>query len=87
MDKGVLAAIRRFPDRSIEIRRLAVADTAFRSLCGDFGEAEDALERWSRAPSEHAALRRSEYSILVEELAAEIAAIVENRFRAENAGH
>jgi hypothetical protein len=85
MDRGVLAAVRRFPQKSLEIRRLAIADSAFRSLCGDFGEAEDALARWSHTPSEQAASRQSEYSILVEELASEISAIVEDRLRAEDA--
>jgi hypothetical protein len=77
MDKGVLAAIRRFPEKGLEIRRLAIADSAFRSLCGDFGEAEEALARWSHAASEQAESRQSEYGILVEELASEIAAIVD----------
>lgn len=86
MDRGVLAAIRRFPERSLEIRRLAIADSTFRSLCGDFGEAEDALQRWSRTPSKQAASRQSEYSILVEELASEIAAIVDTRIRSDNVG-
>ena len=86
MDRGVLAAIRRFPQRSLEIRRLAIADNAFRSLCGDFGEAEDALARWSHALSEQAASRQSEYSILVEEVASEIEAIVEKGCRPENTG-
>lgn len=77
MDKGVLAAIRRFPDRSLQIRRLALADGTFRSLCGDFGEAEEALAHWSQTSSPQAALRQSEYRGLMEELAFEIAAAVE----------
>ena len=84
MDRGVTAAIRRFPQRSLEIRRLAIADSAFRSLCEDLSEAEDALARWSTLPLEQAAARRSEYDILVEELAAEIVSIVDRTTRAEN---
>ena len=83
MDRGVFAAVRRFPLRSLEIRRLAVADGSFRSLCEDLREAEEALERWSRVPSEQAASRRSEYDLLVEELAREIEGIVDRRARAE----
>ncbi len=86
MDRGVLAAARRFPLRSLEIRRIAVTDVSFRSLCEDLSEAEEALERWSRLPSEQAASRRSEYDLLVEELAREIEGIVDRRARAENGG-
>ena len=84
MDRGVLAAVRRFPQRSLEIRRLAMSDNAFRSLCEDLCEAEEALARWSLLPSEQAASRRCEYDLLVEELAAEIVSIVNRPPRAEN---
>jgi hypothetical protein len=83
MDRGVLAAVRRFPLRSLEIRRLAVADGTFRSLCEDLCEAEEALDRWSRVPSEQAVSRQSEYNLLVEELAQEIEGIVDRRGRAQ----
>jgi hypothetical protein len=83
IDRGVLAAVRRFPLRSLEIRRLAATDGSFRSLCEDLREAEEALERWSRVPSEQAASRRSEYNLLVEELASEVEGIVDRRERAE----
>lgn len=84
MDRGVLAALRRFPRRSLEITRLAVADSSFRSLCEDLREAEEALERWSRMPSDQSATRRSEYNLLVEELASEIEGIVDRRARTDN---
>lgn len=83
MDKSVLAAVRRFPDRSLQIRRLALADGAFRSLCEDFHEAEMAFARWSLSTSEQGASRRSEYRLLVEELAAEIVRMIDRRSRAE----
>ena len=79
MDKSVSAAVRRFPDRSLEIRRLALSDGAFRSLCEDFHEAETALARWNLSTSEPGASRRSEYRLLVEELAAEIARMIDRR--------
>ncbi|HET7716019.1 MAG TPA: hypothetical protein VFK86_10370 [Bauldia sp.] len=77
MDKGVAAAIRRFPERSLEIRRLALADGGFRSLCEDFREAEAALNRWNQSTTDQGALRRSEYRVLVEELAAEIERMIQ----------
>lgn len=79
MDRGVLAAVRRFPQRSLEIRRLALADSTFRSLCEDLAEAELALARWQQMTTEQAASRRSEYDLLVEELAIEINSIVDRR--------
>lgn len=85
MDRGVRAAVRRLPRRSLEIRRLAVTDGSFRSLCEDLWEAEEALERWSRAPSDQAASRRLEYDLLVEELAKEIEGIVDRHLRSEDA--
>jgi hypothetical protein len=84
MDRGVLAAVRRFPRRSLEIRRLAIADSAFRALCGDLAEAELALARWKQEPSQQAAARRSEYDLLVDELAIEIESIVERRSREQS---
>lgn len=85
MDRGVLAALRRFPQRSMEIRRLAIADSAFRSLCQDLAEAELALARWGQIATELAASRRSEYDLLVEELAVEIESIVDRRAREQSA--
>jgi hypothetical protein len=79
MEKGMAAAIRRFPDWNLEIRRLALSDAGFRSLCDDFGDAEEALARWRQAPREDGAVRTTEYATLVGELAAEIAGIVLHR--------
>lgn len=73
MDRGVLAAVQRFPERGSEIRRLALADTAFRALCDDFVEAEAALALWARQDGALALDRRHEYDLLVRELADEIA--------------
>lgn len=86
MEKGTAAAIRRFPDWSLEIRRLALSDASFRSLCDDFGDAEEALARWRQAPADDGAVRTTEYATLVEELAAEIAGIVLRR-REAHADH
>ncbi len=83
MDKSVPAAVRRFPERSLDIRRLALSDGAFRSLCDDFHEAETALARWSLSTSEQGAARRAEYRLLVEELAAEILRMIDRRSRVE----
>jgi len=83
LSRGVLAALRRFPEKGLVIGRIARSDSIFRSLCEDLHDAEEALERWSRVLSdrEQSALRRSEYRILVEELADEIEGIVDGRPR------
>ncbi len=86
MQKGVLVAIRRFPEWSVEIRRRALADAAFRALCDDLGDAEDALRRWQDTESREASLRSSEYDVLVAELAAEIATILEGTDRPPRRG-
>lgn len=77
-DRGVQAAVQRFPERGSEIRRLALADAAFRALCGDLVEAEAALVRWTETAGTQAAERRREYDVLVRELAEEISAAVDS---------
>jgi hypothetical protein len=69
----------------MEIRRLAIADSAFRSLCQDLAEAELARARWGQGATELAASRWSEYDLLVEELCIEIQSIVDRRSREQTA--
>jgi hypothetical protein len=49
----------------VEIKRLALANT----LCDDAGDDELALHQYTLPSSSHRDLRRSEYKVLVEELA------------------
>jgi len=72
MEKGLQAALRRFPLKGQEIRRHALANSTFRSLCDDLADAEAASNQWGQSPSPQSNLRRSEYQILAEELATEI---------------
>ena len=76
MDRGVLVAVQRFPQWGSEIRRLALADTAFRALCEDLVDAQSALALWTRSDGAQAVQRRNEYETLVRELADEIAGLV-----------
>ena len=76
MDRGVLAAVQRFPHWGSEIRRLALADTTFRGLCDDLLEAEVALARWTLEDDAQSVERQREYDVLVRELADEIATTV-----------
>jgi hypothetical protein len=79
MEKGVQAAIRRFPLKGQEIRRMALANSTFRSLCEDLADAEAATERWGAALNEHSSQRQSEYRILMDEPATEIEAMLGSR--------
>jgi hypothetical protein len=72
VEKGVEAAARRFPLRGPEIRRLALANSTFRSLCEDLADAESAFDQWSSSSAANCKVRRSEYQVLTTELAIEI---------------
>jgi hypothetical protein len=75
MDEGLVAAVRRFPDRRRAVEALAAADESFRGLCADFAEVQAALQRWRASASASAVRERrcAEYEELVESLADEIA--------------
>jgi hypothetical protein len=73
MDKGLEAALRRFPLRHEELRRLAQNNETFRGMCADLADAEAAFARWSGTPENapHGS-RANEYGKLVSELVLEI---------------
>ncbi len=76
MERGMLAAIGRFPHLGDEIRRRAFADPVFRALCDDLAEAQAAVERWRMQASGQARARSAEYEQLAAELAEEISAAI-----------
>jgi hypothetical protein len=65
----------RFQDRELEIRRLLGRDEDFRSACRDFDLAVKALKHWECV--EHSAARMAEYRQIVDEIEAEIAALLD----------
>jgi hypothetical protein len=77
MDRSVLVAIARFPDRGHAIEELARTDEDFRSLCADLAEAEAALLRWERSSSPVKDARCAEYRDLARDLAAELEAMLD----------
>lgn len=80
MKNGIEAALRLYPTKTREIRRLAFANGSFRLLCDDLAEAQAALARLTmRPPSDP---RRKEFEVLVEELSLEIENFVELHARA-----
>lgn len=77
MEKGLQAAVRRFPLKSLCIQRLASADDAFLSLCSDLADAEAAMTRWARSGTSPCESRQDEYEILANELAIEIGQLLD----------
>ena len=77
MDRSVMAAIARFPDRGHAIEKLARTDEDFRGLCADLADAEAAVVHWERAPTPVREARCAEYRDLVRDLAAELEATLD----------
>ena len=76
MDEGVLAAVRRFPERRRAIEALAAKDEGFRSLCVDLADAEAALAGWRASTAAVHEARCAEYRDLVEDHAREVGAAI-----------
>ena len=77
MDRSILVAIARFPDRGHAIEELARTDDEFWSLCADLAEAEAAAVRWEHSLTAVSAARSAEYRELARDLAAELAATLD----------
>jgi hypothetical protein len=72
MDRSILAAIARFPDRGHASVDLARADESFRVLCADLADAEEVLRRFERSSSPVQQAHCADYRELVRDLAVEI---------------
>ena len=75
----------RFPLRELEIRRQSARDPKFEEICRDYDEALMALRRWEGA-GPAGATRAEDYRRILEELEAEILAILDRprrRFAAD----
>jgi hypothetical protein len=74
-ERGYLAAIRRFPNSELAIRRLISQSETFRDICGELAEAESVLSTFPEAASrESYAVRRQEWQEVVDRLVSEVAA-------------
>jgi hypothetical protein len=80
MEKGLRAAVRRFPLRAHDVTELARTDSEFSALCDDLADAEAAAESWAASASPQKATLQSEYRVLADELAAEIELALGERF-------
>lgn len=73
------AAIRRYPECELAIRRLTETDENFRDICEEFVSAEEALLKVSDLPDPSRQIRRAEWQDTVDRLAREMKLILEGR--------
>lgn len=76
---ALAAALRRYPQLELAIRRLFDAEEGFRDICEELSEAELALSKVGDLPIALREARRSEWEELVERLARELETAVRNR--------
>ena len=76
MASHIAAVVSRFPLRELEIRRLWAHDPTFEEICEDYHEAVMALRRWEGA-GPAGAMETLDYRRILEELEAEIVAILD----------
>ncbi len=76
MSAGLQAAIRYFPNFLKEIETRGMQDQEFLLLCEDLADAEAALAEWKNSTVPQREMRSFEYQALVDELVAEVAAVL-----------
>lgn len=75
---ALAAALRRYPQFELAIRRLFDAEEGFRDICEELSDAELALSKVEDLPVATRAARRAEWQELVERLARELETAVRN---------
>ena len=78
MASNIAAVVTRFPLRELEIRRQCARNPKFAEICEDYGVALAALRHWEGAGLAEAT-RAEDYRRIVDELEAEILAILDAR--------
>jgi hypothetical protein len=73
------AALRRFPQFELAIRRLMARSEAFCDMCEELAEAELALSKVDRVPLALREARRAEWQDLIERLVAEVGAALHDK--------
>ena len=69
---SLFTVLEKFPDHKKAIGRLFRESNAFQTLCEDYQTCAAALGHWEKSDSEEAALRKEEYSALLQDLETEI---------------
>jgi hypothetical protein len=72
--EALSAALRRYPQFELAIRRLMARSEAFCDMCEELAEAELALSKVDRVPSGLREARRAEWQELIDRLVAEVEA-------------
>lgn len=72
MPRNLEAALRRFAGRAVHLEQEILRNPEFRSLCEDYGDAVEAVERWSQSSDAASIQRAAEYRNLVDDLEKEI---------------
>jgi hypothetical protein len=75
---ALLAAIRRYPECELAIRRLIETDEPFRDICEELAEAEWALSKVDYSPDVSREARRAEWQEIVDGLAGEMKLALEH---------
>jgi hypothetical protein len=74
---ALLAAIRRYPECELAIRRLIETNEPFRDICEELAEAERALSNVADLPDLSGEARRAEWQEIVDRLAREMKLVLE----------
>jgi len=74
--RAISAAVRRFPQFELAIRRLMDRSESFRDMCEELADAELALSKVEELPSALREARRAEWQELVDRLTEEIRAVL-----------
>ena len=69
---SLFTVLEKFPDHNKGIGRLVRESNAFQTLCEDYQTCAAALGHWEKSDLEQAALRKEEYSALLQDLEKEI---------------
>lgn len=69
--EDIRSILDRYPQRELDIRRLATRSPVFRSVCGDYQQTVRALRYWQKMAAESAS-RVEDYTSFLEELETEI---------------
>ena len=69
---GLAQAVARFPEAAAALRRLALADPAFREICEEYALAQQSLARFEARPDAAERPEIGDYRTVIAELESEI---------------
>ena len=69
---SLIHVLKRLPEHKDAIRQLFRKNENFQTICDDYRQCAEALDRWNGSTSEVAPARRNEYAELLQDLESEI---------------